>query len=83
MIKVDALFICYAACKPEHSHCPTYSVDTKFYCRHEWVRDNCRQMCGLGCFDPDNESSSYFRAGKLGGGTFFAFIVQTFEILNP
>jgi len=55
------------ACKPEHSHCPTYSVDTKFYCRHEWVRDNCRQMCGLGCFDPDNESSSYFRAGQLGG----------------
>jgi len=54
------------ACKADHNLCASFSGDGKYYCRHEWLRGNCRHMCGRGCYDPDEDYDD-FRAGILGG----------------
>ena len=51
-------------CK-DHQSCKAFAKRKTFYCKHEWVRDNCGQMCGLCLPDcVDHRICRFYEVGK-------------------
>ena len=43
------LFLLVFKCKNDRKVCQDFKKEADHYCKQEWVKKNCENMCGLGC----------------------------------
>ena len=36
-------------CKKDHQVCTEFKKEVDHFCRKDWLKKNCKNMCGLGC----------------------------------
>ena len=36
-------------CKADHEACPDFRKEADHFCKQDWIKKNCKKMCGLGC----------------------------------
>ena len=61
----DCQYILVSACHPDHQLCASaFSVDTLYYCKQPWLKENCREMCKLGCVENHVEEVDVTESNK-------------------